>query len=50
MNEEGFGRFNMRKHTLLWKSLDAKNPAKGYGVETEGDGWRWYDRWIEAVR
>lgn len=50
MNAEGFIRFNMYKHTLLWQSLDAQNPAKGYGVETESDGWRWYDRWIDAVR
>jgi len=50
MNDEGFPRFKMHNHTNLWKSLDAKNSAKGYGVETESDGWRWYNRWIEAVR
>lgn len=22
--------FNMHDHTMLWKELDAKNPAKGY--------------------
>lgn len=50
MNQEGYRRFNQHKHTLLWQALDAKNPNKGYGVKTEGDGWRWYDRWIDAVR
>ena len=34
----------------MWQALDAKNPGKGYGVETESDGWRWYEKWIDAVR
>ena len=50
MKAEGFARFNLHYHTKLWKALDAKNPGKGYGVETAADGWRWYERWIEAVR
>ena len=50
MNDEGFERFGMTQHTNLWKALDAKNPAKGYGVETESDGWRWYERWVDVVR
>jgi hypothetical protein len=46
---DGFGRFGMHDHTLLWKELDAKNPAKGYGtlvVKT----WYWYERWVDVVR
>ena len=50
MNAEGFPRFKMHHHTDLWKNLDAKSAGKGYGVETESDGWRWYERWVEAVR
>ena len=50
INDEGFQRFGMTQHTNLWKALDAKNPAKGYGVETESDGWRWYERWVDVVR
>ena len=50
MQDEGFERFNITQHTDLWKALKAKDPAKGYGVETESDGWRWYERWVDAVR
>lgn len=50
MKEEGFHKFTIHDHTKLWQTLNAKNPASGYGVNTESDGWRWYDRWIDAVR
>lgn len=49
MRDKGFVNFNMHWHTELWKDLDAKNPAKGYGVEVEGY-WYWYGRWIDVVR
>lgn len=49
MKSEGFKRFTMTSHTNLWKSLDAKNPAKGLGVPVE-KSWYWYDAWIEQVR
>ena len=39
MHKEGFKRFNMHAHTEFWKAEDAKNPAKGLGVEVE---WNWY--------
>ncbi len=50
MNAEGFPRFKIHHHTDLWKAMDAKNPGRGYGVETESDGWRWHERWVDAVR
>jgi len=50
MQDEGFVNFKMTDHTRLWQKLDAKNTGKGYGIETESDGWRWYERWLEAVR
>jgi len=50
MQTEGFSQFNMHQHTQLWKSMDAKQPAKGYGVEVAGKYWHWYDRWVEVVR
>lgn len=50
MHADGFPNFSMHNHTKLWQSLDAQNPDKGYGVETVADGWRWYERWVEAVR
>lgn len=49
MQNEGFKRFTMPTHTNLWKQLDAKNPAKGLGVEVER-AWYWYDNWVEEVR
>ena len=50
MKQEGFIEFTMNKHTDLWKSLDARNPGKGYGVLVAGKTWYWYERWIEVVR
>jgi hypothetical protein len=49
MNDEGFEFFTMYQHTQLWKAHDAKNPAKGYGVEV-GYGWMWYESWVDVVR
>lgn len=47
---EGFPLFSMHHHTELWKSLDAKNVAKGYGVMVAGKVWHWYESWVEEVR
>lgn len=49
MHDEGHPRFTIHSHTQLWKSLDAKNPAKGYGAEVMGR-WGWYERWVDRVR
>jgi len=49
MKAEGSPRFGMPQHTELWKSRDAKNPAKGFGVAS-GKTWSWYDPWFEEVR
>jgi hypothetical protein len=50
MKAEGFPKFGMQYHTQLWQEMDAKDPAKGYGV-TLGDGqWYWYERWVDEVR
>jgi len=50
MSEEGYPNFGPNDHTQLWKKLDAKNPAKGYGAEVVPGLWLWYDRWVEVVR
>ena len=34
MREEGYPRFNVSHHTELWQALDAKNPGKGFGVNS----------------
>ena len=49
MQDEGYPRFTMHRHTQLWKKMDAKNPDKGYGVLV-GYTWYWYDRWVDEVR
>ena len=49
MRKEGFPRFSIHWHTELWRERDAKDPAKGFGVEVAG-AWYWYDRWVEEVR
>lgn len=45
----GFDRFTMDSHTRLWKKLDAKNPAKGYGAVAVGKTWCWYETWLNRV-
>lgn len=49
MREEGFADFSMHQHTELWRSLSAKDPAKGYGTAIAG-AWYWYSKWIDTVR
>lgn len=49
MRKDCFPRFSISRHTDLWKSLDAKNPAKGYGAQV-AKTWYWYENWLEEVR
>ena len=49
MNEEGYTKFKLQNHTVLWQSQDAKKPTKGFGVEIE-NRWYWYDNWLNIVR
>lgn len=50
MKDEGWDLFNMHHHTQLWKRLNAKDPAKGYGAIAVGQTWCWYDTWLNRVR
>lgn len=50
MKAEGWDRFTMDSHTRLWKRLDARNPAKGYGAIAVGNTWCWYEAWLNRVR
>lgn len=50
MKRNGFSKFSLHYHTILWKSLNAKDPAKGYGTLVAGKVWHWYERWIEVVQ
>ena len=49
MNEEGYPRFKLQNHTVLWQQHDAKKPTKGYGVQIE-NRWYWYENWMTIVR
>lgn len=49
LKADGFSRFGMSQHTDLWKSCDARNPLKGYGVQI-AKTWYWYDAWVVEVR
>lgn len=49
MREEGYPRFGLHWHTELWHELEAKNPAKGFGVDVAGS-WYWYSSWVDTVR
>jgi hypothetical protein len=43
----GFRRFRVApEHLGMWKSEDAKNPSKGYGVAVQG-AWYWYRSWVD---
>jgi len=46
---DGFPKFTMSHHTDLWKVLDAKSPAKGFGVQV-AKTWYWYESWLSEVR
>ena len=49
MKQDGFYKFEMHQHTQLWKTLGAKQPSKGYGVQV-ATTWYWYERWVDEVR
>ncbi len=47
---EGWNGFTQDTHTRLWKKLEAKNVAKGYGAIAVGNTWCWYETWLNRVR
>ena len=49
MKEEGYKGFGPYQHTQLWKTSDAKNPSKGYGVMI-ANVWYWYELWMDDAR
>lgn len=51
MRDEGFPKFGQHNHTVLWRDLDAKNPAKGFGKPGDyPNTWIWYESWLTRVR
>jgi hypothetical protein len=49
MQDDGFTSFRMGAHTDFWREKDAKNPAKGFGVQV-ATTWYWYESWVNEVR
>lgn len=49
MHTEGYKRFNMHHHTVLWKKLKANDPKKAYGVKILDGQWCWYESWLILV-
>lgn len=50
MHDEGFPEFKAHHHSQLWKDLDARNPAKAFGVFLKDNDWWWYENWLDRVR
>ncbi|HYG90468.1 MAG TPA: DUF3644 domain-containing protein [Azospirillum sp.] len=48
VQDSGFPAFSMYDHSKLAEQLDARNPAKGYGVQV-ATAWYWYEGWLEKV-
>ena len=49
MKKEGYKRFTGKTRHPFVEAADAKNTAKGFGVQVEKT-WYWYDNWVEQVR
>ncbi len=48
VNKAGFKKFRvLAEHLRMWQAEDAKNPAKGFGVEVQGV-WYWYQSWLDC--
>ena len=51
MKAEGFPKFSLQKHTDLWRALDAKDPAKGFGkAGVYKNTWEWFEPWVARVK
>jgi hypothetical protein len=47
VRKAGFSTFRTQpEHLNMWKAEDAKNPARGYGVDVAGT-WYWYESWVK---
>ncbi len=45
---KGYPKFGIHNHTQLWKTMNAKEKSKGFGIQL-GVSWFWYDTWINEV-
>lgn len=47
IRKAGFKKYRvMPEHRDMWKSEDAKNLGKGFGVDVQGV-WYWYQNWVD---
>lgn len=49
MQGEGYAKFKQYQHTQRWKSKDAKDTTKNFGVLV-AKTWYWYATWLNEVR
>jgi len=49
MQKQGYKKFILHQHTMLWQSENAKDPSKGYGILIEKT-WYWYENWLGFVK
>jgi hypothetical protein len=48
IKKSGFTKFRVcPEHRDMWKAQDAKDPAKGFGVDVRGS-WYWYESWVKT--
>ncbi len=45
----GYKKFKIHHHVDLWKSKNAKDKAKNFGVQVS-KSWYWYDTWLNEVK
>ena len=50
IQNEGYPKFKMHHHTILWKKFDAKNKSRGFGVLVANKNWYWYMNWFDKVQ
>jgi len=49
MQKLGYKKFGQHQYTQLWKTENAKEKSKGYGVLVEKT-WYWYESWLNFVK
>lgn len=49
VNDMGYKKFKIHHHVDLWKSKNAKDKAKNFGVQVS-KSWYWYDTWLNEVK
>ncbi|MBN9537346.1 MAG: hypothetical protein BGN99_28135 [Alphaproteobacteria bacterium 65-37] len=50
MQKEGFSKFDMHQHTMLWKKLNARKEEVYGGPGPYRNTWLWFEPWIARVR